>query len=497
MINQISRRRFLRIAGGITYLAFLQDEQGLFAATPAGSQLPRFTVLPYIQPGPASALVEDHDSLTVAWQMEDGPADFAVTFGLDKTYRSTAKIVRASRPAKSGAARVNYHATLSGLTLNRTYYYRVRGNGKILAEGYASTRKPRGHKIRFVSFGDNSCGAAADHAIAFQAYRARPDFVMNTGDNVYNAGLDGEYTRCFFPVYNSDNASPADGAPLLRSVPFYTVLANHDLNAREQTVADFDHDRDALGYFTAMHLPESRFTPSHPTPLAGENRVIAQFRDCAGPRYPHMANYAFDYGDAHFLCLDSNVYVDPTDRKLQDWIDRDLSSTDALWKFVVFHHPPFNAGMEHFREQHMRALSPLFEKHGMDIALSGHEHTYQRTHPLRFEPADIGRAALIDGKDRRVSGKFSIDTQFDGDKATKPVGIIYIVTGAGGNDLYDSGFTGSPEKWLREDDGNAAYVAKFHSAKHSLTVIDIDDRSLYLTQIDEDGGEIDRIHLTK
>jgi hypothetical protein len=493
-MDQISRRRFLQIAGGITYLALVPNGRGLFAAD---SALPLFTVLPYIQPGSASKLVDRHDTLTVAWQTEEGPADFEVSYGPDKSYGKTARITRAARPSAGGVTRLNYHAELTGLHLDRTYYYRVRGNGRVIAEGYAATRKPRGRKIRFVAFGDNSCGAAADHAIAYQAYQARPDFVMNAGDNVYNSGLDGEYARYFFPVYNADTASPATGAPLLRSVPFYTVLANHDLNALEQTVADFDGSPDGLGYYTAMHLPANGFLPTFPTPLKGDPGVIARFEDCAGPRYPRAANYSFDYGDAHFLCLDANVYVDPTEKALQDWIARDLTHTDAIWKFAVFHHPPFNVGNEHYAEQHMRALSPLFEKHGVDMVLSGHEHAYERTRPLTFEPTDLTRARTIDGKDRRVPGKFTVDTTFDGETATKPSGIIYITTGAGGNDLYDPGYTDNPGRWLHEDDGNVAYVAKFHSANHSLTVIDIDGHSLHLTQVDEDGKEIDHIHVTK
>jgi hypothetical protein len=496
-MDQISRRRFLQIAGGITYLALVPRGRGLFAAEHADSALPLFTALPYIQPGEAGALRDGHDTLTVAWQTEDGPGEFEVSYGLDKTYSKTATVVMARRPEKAGVMRVSYHANLTGLRLDHTYYYRVRGNGQTIAEGYAATRKPRGHKIRFVSFGDNSCGSEADHAIAYQAYQARPDFVMNTGDNVYNAGRDGEYTRYFFPVYNADTASPSTGAPLLRSVPYYTVLANHDLNAQEQTVADFDHAPDGLGYYTAMHLPQSRLAPSYPTPLTGDPGTIAHFRDCAGPRYPNMANYAFDYGDAHFLCVDANVYIDPTNKALQDWIAHDLSHTDALWKFVVFHHPPFNVGGEHYAEQHMRALSPLFEAHGVDMVLSGHEHTYQRTRPIRFEPTDLTRAKTIDGKDRRVPGKFTVDTAFDGDAATKPSGIIYITNGAGGNDLYDPGYTDNPDRWLHEDDNNVAYVAKFHSVKHSLTVIDIDGHSLHLTQVDEDGNDIDHVHVTK
>jgi len=503
-MEKITRRQFLQIAGGITYLAFTSAGCGVFAAKHDDASLPLFTALPYIQPGTASTLTDGGDTLIVAWQTQDGQADFEVAYGLDKSYSKSAKIITSHRfigPAGSAgddAKRINYHASLTDLKLGQKYYYRVKGNGKILAEGFASTRKPRGTAIRFVSFGDNSCGSISDHAIAYQAYKTNPDFVMNTGDNVYDKGLDSEYARNFFPVYNADTTDPSQGAPLLRSVPFYTVLANHDLNEKHQTVCDFDAARDVLGYYTAMHMPlNGPAAPAFATPLAGNKEAIGLFRDSAGPRYPQMANYSFDYGDAHFLCLDANTYIDPTDPALQSWIESDLSGSSAVWKFAVFHHPPFNVGGEHYGEQHMRALSPLFEKHGVDIVLNGHEHTYQRTMPLRFDPKDISRAKVTGTNNRLVPGNFTVDRKFDGSEVTKPDGVIYIVTGAGGNDLYDPGYTDNPAKWLHPEDNNVAYVAKFYSALHSLTIIDIDGKALKLSQVNEQGEEIDHIRITK
>ena len=217
---------------------------------------------------------------------------------------------------------------------------------------------------------------------------------MNTGDNVYEGGLDTEYAKYFFPIYNADVGGPRTGAPLLRSVPFYTVLGNHDVHtpdANGQPAADFDKSPDALAYYSSMYLPlTGPEAPPQPTPViaAGDGAAaFAKFRACACPRFPRMGNYSFDYGDVHFLCLDSNVYVDPTDAGWHDYIARDLSGTDARWKIVVYHHPAFNAGDKHYKNQQMRVLTPLFEQQGTDLVLSGHEHVYQRTRPFTFVPS--------------------------------------------------------------------------------------------------------------
>jgi hypothetical protein len=526
-MDQITRRKFLQIAGGITFLHLTPIGKGLFAAPDGERPLPLFTVSPYIQPGSASLLVDGHDTLAVMWQTQNVPANFELHYGTGKKLSKAAKIIMGERavggsvtatalgqlqapPVSEDTKRLSYIAPLTGLQLSKKYYYRVTGNGQVIAEGYATTRKPRGAAIRFVAFGDNSCddvegGDLADRAIAYYAYQANPDFVMNTGDNVYENGLDSQYSRFFFPVYNADKANSKTGAPLLRSVPYYTVIANHDVTGKmhittgSEVCADFDRNPDSLGYYTAMSLPANGPQQlKSPTPvLCSDDHLLSQFKECAVDRFPTMANYSFDYGDVHFCCLDSNEYVDPTDSALQSWIEKDISSSDAIWKIVVYHHPAFNVGGEHYREQQMRVLSPLLEKLNVNVVLHGHEHTYQRTLPLKFMPSDLSKAADITSKDRRVPGKFVVDRDFDGVTKTEANGIIYITTGAGGKELYDAGYTDAPEKWLHPDDNNEAYVAKFYSALHSLTIFEASGRTIRWTQKNENDEIIDVVKLTK
>lgn len=520
MHRDMSRRELLRAAtraaGGVTFLALVPTGWRRFPfalpASPPGAPRRRerpllFTALPYIQPGPAGTLVPEQESVVVAWQTEDRSADFTVEYGATTAYGQHTAVTVATRDGGSGlggGGRRNYAATIPALALGTRYHYRVRESERSIVEGYLTTRKPRGAAIRFVAFGDNAYGSAGQRAIAWYAHQVRPDFVMNTGDNVYEGGLDTEYARYFFPIYNADLGGPRTGAPLLRSVPFYTVLGNHDIHTQDangQPAANFDRSPDALAYYTSLYLPlTGPETPPQATPVIATGdgaTAFAHFRDCAGPRFPRMGNYSFDYGDAHFLCLDSNVYVDPTDAGWHDYIARDLAGTDARWKIVVYHHPAFNAGDNHYKHQQMRVLTPLFEQHGVDLVLSGHEHIYQRTRPLRFAPTGPGRAAARGSGDRRVPGAFTVDQAFDGRTTTAPHGIIYVTTGAGGKELYDPGFTNDPARWLHDDDGRVAYVARMVTDRHSFTVIELDTAGLHLRQIDESGHEVDRIHVTK
>jgi hypothetical protein len=499
----VKRREFLKSAGGLTCLALMPAGRGLFALAdpPAGQRLPMFTALPYIQPGPGAASGE---TMVVAWQTQPGRAAFDVEFGVSDKYGSAAAVDH--RPRIAGRlgnleTRSNWSAELSHLTPGKRYYYRVRGNEQTIAEGYFTTPQPRGRRIRFAAFGDNSYGDLSDRLIAYEVYQQHPDFVMNCGDNVYESGTDGEYQRVFFPIYNAGKTARDVGAPLLRSVPFYTVLANHDVMGRDllgRPAADFARTPDALGYYTAMHLPlNGPSRPAKATPTIGPRDRIDSFRRTAGDRFPRMANYSFDWGDAHFLCLDSNLYVDPNDHGLRTWIADDLSNTDALWKFVTFHHPAFNVGLEHYDSQHMRVLAPVFEQHRVDLVLSGHEHNYQRTRPLRFAPKGPGQSGAVSERVRHVPGSFTVDRMFDGSSHTTPNGVLYVVTGAGGKQLYDAGFTDTPARWLRDPDNRAEYVARMVTDRYSFTLFDVDGARLTMTQIDANGRSFDRIVVTK
>src|SRR5260221_9872666 len=98
----ITRRDFLRSAGGVTALALSPIGEGLFAAPAShdGPRLPLFTIVPYIQPGPGSALQNGRESIVVAWQTFEGVADFAVDFGATERYGRIARC--GSLPRASG-----------------------------------------------------------------------------------------------------------------------------------------------------------------------------------------------------------------------------------------------------------------------------------------------------------------------------------------------------------------------------------------------------------
>ena len=153
------------------------------------------------------------------------------------------------------------------------------------------------------------------------------DALLLLGDNVYPAGnpdrLDDTVFRPFGPVLDS-------GAAVL------AVLGNHDVKGRR--VAEMQH---RLGM-----------------PGRWWSRTIDDFL---------------------LVGLDSNRPHDPEQRA---WLECTLRGSDARWKVVALHHPPFSAGYQGSSRAARDAFVPVFERYGVQLVLSGHEHDYQRSKVL-------------------------------------------------------------------------------------------------------------------
>lgn len=81
-------------------------------------------------------------------------------------------------------------------------------------------------------------------------------------------------------------------------------------------------------------------------------------------------------GDVLIVGLDS---TDPENPEQLDFLTRILEETDARWKIVALHHPPYSAGYHGSNTTVRRTFAPVFERYGVQLVLSGHEHDYQRS----------------------------------------------------------------------------------------------------------------------
>lgn len=449
-------------------------------------------VPPYLQPGNVPSL--NKEEKVIIWQTDDQPGLFKVEFteGTSFNKSKVAKISSVNLNISEKPSKL-YRATLRGLKFDRSYTYRVSLNDKVLAEHSFKTRTKKS-QTRFAVLADVGAGTTEQAEIAYQVSLQDPQFVLVLGDMAYNNGRELEYRHRFFPYYLTSTASPENGAPLLKSIPFYMVLGNHDVYSY-----NLDEYPDGLAYFYYSDLPRNAPIPKKVIEPEGDIEKIKEFKKHTSPQYPGISNYSFENGNVLIINLDSNNYVNPLDPALIEWIRRELNESKAHWKIVSYHHAAFNASPTHYDYQIMRLISPVLEEMGVDLVLSAHEHNYQRTLPLKFKPAinEEGTQYII-SEEGRVDGTFQLDTIFDGKTNTVANGIIYIITGAGGGALYDPELTDNQDLWQKGTPENwAPYTVRLISNTHSFTLIETNGKELFLRQIDAEGKTLDEIRISK
>lgn len=227
---------------------------------------------------------------------------------------------------------------IHGLRPGTTYAYRV-GDGvpRRWTEVREFTTAPaQPESFAFVYMGDAQNGLDTWGKLVRGAYRARPDaaFYLMAGDLV-NRGNERDDWDDFF-----DNARGVfDRRPL---VP---VIGNHECQ----------------GGRPRLFLEQFALPRNGPPELEPER------------------TYAFEYGPALFVVLDSNQ----APAKQATWLEDQLARTRARWKIVAYHHPAYSSAANRDNKTLRETWAPIFDRHGVDLALQGHDHAYLRTHPIR------------------------------------------------------------------------------------------------------------------
>ena len=98
------------------------------------------------------------------------------------------------------------------------------------------------------------------------------------------------------------------------------------------------------------------------------------------------------------------------------------------WIFVIFHKPMYSSISKQLEEYIMRdKYQQIFDKYNVDLVIQGHNHIYSRTLPLSFNSEQISEPIL----DQNIANSNNNGT------FTQPNGIVYLVVGTGGDELYD------------------------------------------------------------
>ena len=337
------------------------------------------------------------NAATIRWRTDVPTASYLKWGGSKRSTRNG---------LKDDTLTTEHELRIVGLAPDSVYYYAI-GAGTGFMEGndtahWVRTLPAPGavKPLRFWVIGDPGTGGdgtgRAERVLA--GYMASPlfrhaDGWLMLGDNAYDNGADSEYQNAVFETFRK----------VLPNTPLWSTIGNHETYTP------------GIPYFDIFTLP-----------AAGEAGGVASGTE----RY-----YSFDFGNVHFVCLDSMTSIRQPGSPMLVWLDNDLAATNQRWTIAFWHHPPYSHGSHNsdseseLIEMRENAL-PILESHGVDLVLAGHSHSYERSflidghygHSLTLDPSMIK-----DGGDGRG----------DGDGAyTKLVqthaGAVYTVCGVSG-----------------------------------------------------------------
>ena len=182
-----------------------------------------------------------------------------------------------------------------------------------------------------------------------------PDFIVTTGDNNYGFAIPehedwelqiGQHYGDYI-VGREDGRYPYQTSNLPR---FFPTVGNHDVH-----FDDGDHRDGYLDYF-------------HANP-GGVGRLPG------GLHTTDVSYYDVQLGDIHLFSLDSQAMVTNVSVFEQlDWLFQTVTASDARWKFLFFHHPPYSSSQHGSHS----AMQWPYGKLGFDAVFSGHDHVYER-----------------------------------------------------------------------------------------------------------------------
>lgn len=86
-------------------------------------------------------------------------------------------------------------------------------------------------------------------------------------------------------------------------------------------------------------------------------------------------NYYLDIQGVRMVALNSNRMQ----KEQAEWLDKLLTNNPNRWTVLTFHHPVYSAARSRDNKDLRAMWQPIFDKHRVDIVLTGHDHTYARS----------------------------------------------------------------------------------------------------------------------
>ncbi|MBV6644877.1 MAG: metallophosphoesterase [Cyclobacteriaceae bacterium] len=249
----------------------------------------------------------------------------------------------------------------------------------------------------FIVLGDwGNYGSKKQRSVADQmnkwAANHPVDFIISTGDNIYSKGVssisDSLWQLAYEDVYTGDH---------IKALPWYAVLGNHDYQGNYQAQIDYSQINGK------WYLPATYYNLTR----EGEAGTIEFFFLDTNP---FKAGY-HENPEKYIGIADQDTSAQKV------WFTQQLEASKTDWKIVVGHHPIYSAGRYGDAQNFIDWLTPIFEKHQVQVYFNGHEHDMQHLKP----PGKTHYVISGSGSKTRETGKGPY-TRFSGSR----LGFVYV-----------------------------------------------------------------------
>ncbi len=418
----------------------------MFVAGVVGSPTINLVRGPYLQ-------VLTPNSVNIRWA-SDISTNSKVYYGTDLSYGSA---------VDSATITTEHEIKLTGLLPNTKYYYTVGSSLKNIQgddKNYFTTSLTTGSNASFTvwatgDFGKITTGQAGVKS-AYLNYGKRANFWIWLGDNAYESGTTAEYNSTVFNQYPD----------IFKNTPVYPAPGNHDYaNAGYLSVS-------ALGtnfpYFNFFTVP----TQAQAGGVASNSKKY----------------YSYDFGNTHFISLDSYGALNNNTSAMYTWLQNDLLNNTSKFKVAYFHHPPYSMGTHNSDTETAMIdirtnICTLLESYDVDLVLSGHSHTYERSILMH------GNFGL----ENSISPAMKIDTSsgnnpFYSKSLPGGTGTVYAVCGISGK--------GGPGQTVQGSWPHAAMYSYSQSLYGSL-ILEINGDTLSSKLLTSTGSVFDQFKIVK
>ncbi|MDP4120414.1 MAG: fibronectin type III domain-containing protein [Bacillota bacterium] len=311
-----------------------------------------------------------------------------------------------------------HKAVVTGLLPGTKYFYKVGDGSTWSSMGSFTTQEANSNSFSFIDVSDtqtssNSIYTTCLKPMISKAFETVPgaSFLLDSGD-ITNNGGDLVQWQVMADSVSSN----------IMNTTFVPVAGNHETH----TAGGDDN-------------PAGKFVLSNGFTITGsyQNSLINHFNinlPSGETNTKFGAYYSFDYANTHVMILNTNyLNSDGTLSQEQiDWLKSECNSTTAKWKILSFHRSIYSVGL-HFSDPEVSAmrtqLPPIIAQCGIDVVLSGHDHTYIRTKP-------IGTSGIINNTTTVTENFNGVNTTF----TVNPQGAVYFNSGAGGDTFHASNY---------------------------------------------------------